>query len=62
MPTRPPLYGTQNGRNLFTSVSTSTSSTTQGELDLREELDEIFYGFQSGIRHGHLIVIRNLRR
>lgn len=58
---RPSLYGApRQDRDLF-PVSAS-SSTAFGEVDLREEIDELFFGFESGIRHGHLMVIRHLRR
>lgn len=32
------------------------------EVDLRAELDELFFGYKSGIRHGYLCLIRHLRR
>lgn len=34
----------------------------RGEVDLRAELDEIFFGYQSGIRHGYLVLMRRMRR
>jgi intein/homing endonuclease len=33
-----------------------------GEIDLRAELDEFFFGYRSGIRHGYFILIRRFRR
>jgi len=36
--------------------------TSSGELDLRAELDEILFGFQSGVRHGYPVVLRRMRR
>lgn len=60
---RPNLFTGTAGRNLFTgSTLTTSSSTSSGEIDLREELDELFFGYESGIRHGYVVVIRNLRR
>lgn len=34
----------------------------RGEIDLREELDELFFGYDSGIRHGYNCLIRRPRR
>jgi hypothetical protein len=60
-PKRPNLFSTSfQDRDLFPGASSSASGVA--ELDLRAELDELFYGYESGIRHGHLIVIRHLRR
>jgi hypothetical protein len=47
--------------------TTSTSvrgwnSTNRSEIDLRAEFDTLIYGDGSSIPHGHLIVIRNMRR
>lgn len=59
---RPSLFGTPvQNRDLFPPTAGSGAAAA-GELDLRAELDELFYGFDSGIRHGHLIVIRHMRR
>lgn len=52
-------------RPSFTRRTTQTRGTqavTASELDLRAELDEILFGYESGIRHGHLVLIRHLRR
>lgn len=32
------------------------------EINLRSELDELFFGYKSGIKHGYLCLIRHLRR
>ena len=58
--TRPDMFGSPTqARDLFPPLGTG-SSTSAGEVDLREELDELFFGYDSGIRHGHLVVIRHL--
>lgn len=55
------LFGSPvQNRDLY--PPTGSSSTAYGEIDLREEIDELFYGYKSGIRHGQLVVIRHLRR
>lgn len=60
---RPSLFGSPvQNIDLFPPSSASSSSTSSGEVDLREEFDELLFGFDSGIRHGHLVVIRHLRR
>ncbi len=33
-----------------------------GEVDLRAELDDLFFGYSNGIRHGYLVLIRRMRR
>lgn len=33
-----------------------------GEIDLREELDDLFFGLSSGRRHGYFVLVRNMRR
>ena len=59
---RPPLFGTPvQNRDLFPPAS-GGGATAAGEVDLRLEFDELLFGFDSGIRHGHLIVIRHMRR
>jgi hypothetical protein len=40
----------------------SPSTPTSAEIDLRAELDELFFGYKSGIRHGYPCLIRHLRR
>ena len=63
MPRRPDLYRTRSTSSLFDVDSNGASVTVaSGELDLRKEFDEILFGFESGIRHGHLVVVRNMRR
>jgi len=58
---RPKLFSVRTqSRDLY--PSDLTSSAAFGEPDLRKELDELFFGFESGIRHGHLVVLRLLRR
>lgn len=51
----------QPTRNFFSSGISSTGGAN-GELNLREEIDELFFGYSSGIRHGYPIIIRNIRR
>jgi len=63
MPNRPSLFGANSSRDLFAvSASGSSVGATYGEVKLREEFDDLLFGFTSGIRHGHLIVVRNMRR
>jgi hypothetical protein len=38
------------------------SSSDYGEIDLREEFDQLIYGDENELRHGHLVVVRHLRR
>lgn len=63
---RPPLFGNGNAGLLFTgsaiSMPTTFDPTLFGEVDLRAEFDRLVYGDDQNIRHGHLIVIRHLRR
>jgi len=62
MSRRPSLYGAYQTRSLFRSSIHSGGSGRAGELDLRNEFDQLLYGDDRNIRHGHLVVIRNLRR
>jgi hypothetical protein len=48
------------GSGLFPTLPSSPG--VAGEIDLRAELDEFFFGYQSGIRHGWPVVIRHMRR
>lgn len=58
-PSRPHLYRSGLGsRSLYSTPLT----TGHGEIGMRAEFDEILFGYQSGIRHGYLILIRHLRR
>lgn len=58
---RPDLFGTPvQSRDLFPVGAGGAAAA--GEVDLRAEIDELFFGFDSRIRHGHLVVIRHLRR
>lgn len=56
---RPNLFGSSGVRNQF---STNISQSSVGEIDLRKEIDELFFGYESGIRHGFPIVLRRARR
>jgi len=58
---RPNLFNGSRSRSLH-SNSTSTFDAGGSEVDLRDELDELFFGYKSGIRHGHQTAIRHLRR
>jgi hypothetical protein len=52
-----------NSRPLFGGgVSSTGSGAVSGEIDLRAELDELFFGYQSGKRHGYPVIIRSMRR
>ena len=55
-----------NGRDLFALPGSQFGGNApvhaHGEVDLRVELDELFFGFSSGIRHGYNILIRSTRR
>lgn len=35
---------------------------SSGEINLRAELDELFFGYKSGVKHGYYVLIRRLRR
>ncbi len=59
MPKIPNLFGTVSTSSLLGSLTTTSSAR---EVDLRAELDELFFGHVSGVRHGHLVVLRNMRR
>ena len=59
-PRRPSLF--RRGLGTRSMFSSSSSTVGSGEIDMRVELDELFFGFESGIRHGHLVVVRHLRR
>jgi len=50
----------QTERSLY-SIKGTGSSTQYGEIDLREELDGLFFS-DNGIRHGYPVVIRHMRR
>ncbi len=52
---RPSLHGTS------TSIR-GWSNSNRSEIDLRSEFDTLIYGDATHIPHGHLIVIRNMRR
>jgi len=56
MSRRPPMFGTGP-----TSSSTQQNSSSN-ELDLRSEFADILFGTDSSPRHGHLVVVRHLRR
>lgn len=47
-------------RTLYTL--SSSGSSTGGEIDLREKFDDFIFGTGGGVAHGHLIVLRKLRR
>lgn len=50
-------------RSLFRAGTTWNSHATQtGEVDLRTEFDKILFGSNESPRHGHLVLIRRLRR
>ena len=38
------------------------NTTTGGELDLRDWMDQILFGTINGIKHGHPIILRKFRR
>lgn len=59
---RPTLFPGSYPGSLSSSTTTTITSGTTGELDLRAELDELFYGYKSGIRHGWPVVLRRMRR
>ena len=47
----------------YSQVGGNAPSIPSGaEIDLRVELDELFFGYKSGIRHGYLCLIQHLRR
>lgn len=50
------FFAARTGSSTFFSSSTSNS-----EIDLRAELDELFFGFKSGKRHGYPVVVRHIR-
>jgi len=60
------LFTTSVSRDLFQQPYAQAGGNPPlhggGEIDLREELDELFFGFQSGIRHGNFVLIRRLQR
>ena len=67
MAKRPNLFSSRAGRNLYgqsviTGSATSTSSRAFGEIDLREEFDQLIFGDEDELRHGKLVLIRHLRR
>lgn len=49
-------------RSLFGNSTQTSHQSITGEIDLRAEFDNILYGFNGGPRHGHLILLRRLRR
>lgn len=53
---RPSMHGSAS-----TSIRGWTSAN-RSEIDLRAEFDTLIYGDGNNIPHGHLIVIRNMRR
>lgn len=54
---RPPMYSTTRSR------SPRLSSPSSGaEIDLRAEFDLLIFGSATEVPHGHLILIRNMRR
>lgn len=57
---RPSLF--TSGRPVRSSLFDTSSSQTSVEVDLRAQLDELFFGYSSGVRHGYPVVIRRMRR
>lgn len=50
-------------RSLFyRKLGSQSYQSVTGEIDLRAEFDKILFGDENGVRHGHLILIRHLRR
>ena len=60
MSVRPSLFGTVPLAGSL--LRAPTASTSGAELDLREEMDEILFGTEDGVRHGNLMIICNMRR
>ncbi len=62
------LFSTSTShRNLYAQPYAGASgnpsvSPARGEIDLRAELDELFFGYDSGIRHGYPVLLREMRR
>lgn len=46
----------------FFSATSSNRFSSSGEIDLREWVDEIFYGTNGGTPHAHLALLRRMRR
>ena len=55
------LYGTHSRTRDLYHQNNQPSATYFGEVDLREELDGLFFS-PNGIRHGRLVVLRTMRR
>lgn len=53
---RPAMFGKIRGN------VRATSSSNRSEIDLRNEFDVLVYGDSQHIPHGHLVVVRNMRR
>lgn len=54
-----------SGRNLYQRPYAQAGGNPPllvGEINLREDLDELFFGYKSGIRHGYQCLIRRLER
>lgn len=60
------LFNSSSSRDLFQQPYAQAGGSPpihgRGEIDLREELDEFFFGYKSGIRHGGFILIRRMDR
>jgi len=58
MSSRPSLFGTRKS----SGTKKHSSSSSQGEIDLRAEMNDLLYGVDGGPRHGNLVLIRKMRR
>lgn len=48
--------------SFYSTGGTSFSDGSRSEIDLRERFDDLIYGSNGGIPHGHLVLIRKMRR
>ena len=60
--TRNHLWGTSAYAQLGTLPGTIPASTSQGEIDLRQWFDDIIFGANGNVQHGHWHIIRHMRR
>ncbi len=60
------FFNTTTSRDLFQLPYAQAGGSAvlhgSGEIDLRSELDEFFFGYNSGVRHGNFVLIRRMRR
>lgn len=60
------LFNVGAGRDLFQQAYAQSGGSAPlhggNEIDLRVELDEFFFGYSSGVRHGSFVLVRRMHR